>query len=238
LETAGGEDDAESDPETTIRGESSGTKGVSDGHFPVEKGDQHQIRGEKKSRSSTTASPNLPHARKQLNQATIPKGDSHHDIRLRNPPRPHIDQTQHKRREGKSTQSQRRRVRKLTVLDLTVSTRLELSAKGWQARGAIGLGVSEGAIAETGGCLGGLVLLVGHFALDTVVAHVGTGAVLFVEPIGTAIVDGILEVRAGGHFVCGQWVTVIRLGSLMEGSRLTDSSRLFLRFDKREEITR
>lgn len=225
METAGGEDDAEREPETTIRGESSGTKGVSDGHFPVEK-DQRHTWDERKGPASLF----LPHARKQLHQATIAKGDRHHDIRLRNPPRAHVDQTQHKGRQGKRTESQRRRIGNLPVLDLTVRARLELSSKGRQARGAVGLGVSKRAIAEPGGGLGGLVLLVGHFALNPMVAPVGTGAVLFIEPMGTAIVDGILEVRAGGHFVrcLSMGVTRMRPGRLMEGSRFTDSSRFSL----------
>lgn len=33
-EAAGGQDDGEGEPETTVGGESSGTKGVADGHFP------------------------------------------------------------------------------------------------------------------------------------------------------------------------------------------------------------
>lgn len=34
VETTGGQDDSEGDPETTIRGQSSGTKSVTDSHFP------------------------------------------------------------------------------------------------------------------------------------------------------------------------------------------------------------
>lgn len=34
FETTGGEDDSSANPETTVRRESSSTKGVSDGHFP------------------------------------------------------------------------------------------------------------------------------------------------------------------------------------------------------------
>lgn len=34
-EAAGGQDDGEGEPEAAVGGESSGTKGVADGHFPV-----------------------------------------------------------------------------------------------------------------------------------------------------------------------------------------------------------
>ena len=35
LEPTGGQDDGERDPETAVRGQSSGTEGVSDSHFPA-----------------------------------------------------------------------------------------------------------------------------------------------------------------------------------------------------------
>lgn len=35
LEPTGGQDDSEGDPETTVGGESSGTKSVTDSHFPI-----------------------------------------------------------------------------------------------------------------------------------------------------------------------------------------------------------
>ncbi len=201
LEAAGGEDDAEGDPESAIRGESGGTKGVSDCHFPDEDGDQHLPWAERITTSAESqASSNSPHARKQLHQPTIPKRYRNDNIRLRHPPRPHINQTQHKCRERKRTQSQRRRIGNLAVLDLAVRTRLELSSKGGQTRGAVGLGVGERAIAEAGGGLGGLVLLVGHFALDAVVA--AAGVVLLVEAVGAAVdaLAGVLGVGESRHF--------------------------------------
>ncbi len=136
----------------------------------------------------------VPHASKQLHQPSIAKGESDHQTRRSQASRPHVDQAQHKGRQSESAQTEWCRVGYVTVLDLLVETRLELSSEGGQTvAAAAGVDVGEGPVAEAGGGPGGLVLLVGHLA-----SHAGAGAVgLFV--VGLGAVAGELGVGVGGH---------------------------------------
>ena len=196
-EAAGGEDDAKRDPETPVRGESSGAEGVSDRHFPGGEGDQHLGSPPRPPLQLSSKTKDLPHAGKQLHQPTIPKRNRHHNVRLRDVPRAHVDQTQHKCRERKGAQSQWCRVGNLPVLYLAVQTGLELSSESWKTSGSTGGSVSERTVAEAGGGFGGLVFLVGHFALNTVVAGL---VVLFVEAVDA--LPGVFGVRHGRHCEC------------------------------------
>lgn len=109
---------------------------------------------------------NIPHAREQLHQASVPKGETDHQVGSTQPPRPHVDQAQDEGGQGESGQAQGRRVGDATVLDLLVETWLELTSKGRQALFATGrVDMGERTISEASGGFGGLMLLVAHFAV-------------------------------------------------------------------------
>lgn len=136
---------------------------------------------------------NIPHASKQLHQASVSKGQTDHQIGRTQPPRPHVDQAQDEGGQGESAQAQRRRIGNATVFDLLVETGLEFSSKGRQAlftTGSVDMG--KRTVAEASSSFGGLVLLVGHFTVHTAVA-VG----FFVVAIGA--VAGEFGVGVGGH---------------------------------------
>lgn len=152
----------------------------------------------------------VPHAGEQLHQSTIPKGNTHHDIRRCNAPRAQIDQTQHECRQCKGAQPQRCRVGELSPLDGPVCTGLELTTESGQAR-LLGVDVCERTISEASGGFGSLVLVMGHLAgdvvmivvaVDSVVAGARGGVVLFVvivvEMAGIVLLSGAY----GGHY-CG-----------------------------------
>lgn len=135
VEATGGQDNSEGDPETTIRGQSSGTKSVTDSHFP--------------------------HAGKQLNETTITESQSDDNVGSGDVASTHVDTAQHERGEGESTQTQRSRVGKLALLNRLVQTGLELSSEGREVvLGRIDLG--QRTIAKASGGLGHFVFLVGH----------------------------------------------------------------------------
>ena len=117
----------------------------------------------------------IPHARQQLHQSSIPKGQPHNQIRHSNTRRTHIDQTQHEGGEREGTQAQRCRIGDFAVRDLLVGTRLELTTKGGQTI-SLGADVGEGAISKARGGFGGFVLLVGHMALHAGAFFIGAAA--------------------------------------------------------------
>ena len=101
-----------------------------------------------------------------MDQASVSERDTHHEVGRTQPSRAHVDQTQHKSRQGKRGQTERRRIGDVSALDLLVETRLELSSKGRQTLSvAAGVDVSQRAIAEAGGSFGCLVLLRAHLAI-------------------------------------------------------------------------
>lgn len=70
VEATRSEDNAVRDPESTVRGESSGSKGVSNGHFPI-----LRLALKKRARECRQEDDhNLPHASEKLYQSTVPKG--------------------------------------------------------------------------------------------------------------------------------------------------------------------
>lgn len=67
VEAARSEDNAIRDPESTVRRESSGSKGISNGHFPI-------VRSALKKRLEKREDGlNLPHAGEKLYQSAVPK---------------------------------------------------------------------------------------------------------------------------------------------------------------------
>ena len=114
---------------------------------------------------------NIPHASKQLHQASVSKSNTDDEIGGSQAPGTHIDQAQDKGSQGESGEAQGRRVGDSAVLDLLVETRLELTTEGRQALFAIGsVDMSERPIAESSGSFGSLMLFVGHLAVDAAVA--------------------------------------------------------------------
>jgi hypothetical protein len=145
LEPTGGQDNGERDPETSVGGQSSGTEGVSDSHFP--------------------------HASKQLNETTISESQTNDNVVRRDTTGSHVDQTQEESGEGESAETQRRRVGELALLDRLVQTRLEFTSEGAQV-GLLGVDVSHGSVAETrsssGGFLSGQLMGQGSTAVAAV----------------------------------------------------------------------
>lgn len=144
LKSTWGQDDGESKPETTIRRQSGGTKGISNGHFP--------------------------HASKQLNKTTIAESQSDHNVGLSDVARTHVDRAQHESGEGESRQAQRGWVTELAVLDRLVQTGLELTTEGTQLS-LSGVDVSERAISEarsSPGCVLSGQLVGGSSSVDTI----------------------------------------------------------------------
>ena len=146
---------------------------------------------------------NVPHARKQLNQTSIPKRQPDDDIRLRQSPCPNIDKTEHERRQRKSAQAQRRRVRKLSLRNALICTRLELSSKGGETSRLAGVDVRERSVAKARGSFGCFVLFVRHLAVCSVgvvggkiIGGIRAAIVLFVGSVD------VLAVELGGSH-CG-----------------------------------
>ena len=124
-----------------------------------------------KSGSGIGASMNVPHACKQLYQASVSKRKTDHYIRSTQPPRAHVDQAQDEGGQGESAQAQGRRVGDAAVLDLLVKTGLEFSSKGGQALFATGsVDMSERTVAEASGGCGCLMFLLGHLTVHCAVA--------------------------------------------------------------------
>ena len=141
----------------------------------------------------------VPHACEELHQTTVPKGERHHEIRLRNAAGPHVDQTQDEGGQGERAQSQRSGVGELAALDGLVGTRLELTTKGRQEARFGGVDLSERAIPEASGFLRGLVLLGGHVAGD--VGLLGASGLAGVGGRGVllALVACAVVARGGCH---------------------------------------
>ena len=128
-----------------------------------------------------------------MDQASVSKGQSDDYIGSTQAPCAHVDQAQDESGQGESAEAQGRRVGDATVLDLLVETGLELSSEGRQALSAGGrVDMSERTVAEVSGGFGGLMFLVGHFAVQWAVA-VG----FFVEVVGA--IAGEFGVGLGGH---------------------------------------
>lgn len=154
LETTGSQDDGERNPETTIRGQRGGTKGVADSH--------------------------LPHTSQELDKTTITVGNGDNEVRLTDAQGAHVNQRQHKGGESESGQSKRRRVGEV-LLRSAVEARLEFTAESRQTQGrVIGSDVGErvaaivvgaallgqiASVVNTGGAVGAVDLL-GDFLLD------------------------------------------------------------------------
>ena len=134
----------------------------------------------------------VPHASKQLHQSTVAERETHDQVWRAQAACTHIDQAKDEGGESESTETEWCRVGEFAVLDTLVETWLELTTEGGQTLTITGsVLVGERTIAESCGGLGGLVLFVGHLAVDT-------GA------IGFFVVDGwrvasVLGIGLGGH---------------------------------------
>lgn len=124
---------------------------------------------------------NIPHASKQLHQASVCKGYTNHNVRGSQPPGAHVDQAQDEGGQGESAEAQGGGIGDSTVLYLLVETRLELTAESRQALFAVGgVDMSERPVAEASGSFGGLMFLVGHLAV-----HTGVAIGFFVVAVGS-----------------------------------------------------
>lgn len=138
---------------------------------------------------------NIPHASKQLHQSSVSKSNTDDEIRSSQTPGTHVDQAQDEGGQGESGEAQGRRIGESAILDLLVETRLELTTEGRQALFATGsVDMSKRPIAEASGSFGGLMLLVGHLAVDAAVAIgffvVAVGAVAGEFGVGGGHGDG------------------------------------------------
>lgn len=186
---AGCEDNGKREPEPAVRRERSCTEGVSNGHFPARTWSALSLRA----LAPNPGSENIPHACKQLYQASVSKCKTNHYVGRTQTSRTHVDQAQDERGQGESAQAQRRRVGETTVFDLLVKARLELSSKGRQALFATArVDVGKRTVAEASGSFGGLMFLVGHLSVGTTAA-VG----LFVVSVGAVACEG--SVGLSGH---------------------------------------
>lgn len=163
LEPTGGQDDSEREPETTIRRQSSSTKGVTNSHFPA------------KALAHATREPDrkkyIPHTSQQLDKTTITESQSDNNVGLSDISGTHVDCAQHESGEGESAQAQRSRVTELAALNGLVQTGLELTTEGTELS-LSGVDVSQGSITETGSGASD-VMLVGELRLNGGAASLG-----------------------------------------------------------------
>lgn len=182
LKAARSQDDSESDPETTVRGQSSGTESVTDSHFPGAKrisigcsmsGFLLELAGPNSARRCD----NLPHTSQQLDETTITESEADDDVGRGKTASTHVDGTQDESRERESAQAERSRVGELAVLNRLVQTGLELTTEGAEAS-VLGVDLGQRPIAEASSGASNFVLFGRHLRVN-----------------GSAIVDGR---RSGG----------------------------------------
>jgi hypothetical protein len=149
LEAARSQDDSESDPETTIRRQSSGTESVSDSHFP--------------------------HTSEQLDETTITESETDDDVGSGETASAHVDGAQDESGERESAQAERSRVGELAVHHGLVQTGLELTPE-W-AKASVLVDVSQRPIAEASSGASNFVLLGRHLRMDgnSIVSGRGSG---------------------------------------------------------------
>jgi len=140
LETAGGQDDGDGDPETTVGRERRGTESVADRHFP-------RFTVSIVSRPHRRDSLFEPHASKKLDETTVAKGRTDHQTRPRDAASAQVDEGQDERGQGEGAEAEGRRVGELAVLGRLVQTGLEFTAEGREADAVAGVGVREPACA-------------------------------------------------------------------------------------------
>jgi hypothetical protein len=199
LESTGSQDDSESEPETTVGRESGGTKGVTDGHFPVDAlATPVRIkpnRGCEVCETWTGHNGNygyIPHAGEQLDKTTVAERQGDDYVGRRDIPCAHVDKTQDESSEGESAQAEGGGIGELAALDRLVQTGLELTTEGGQG-GLCGVDVGERSVSEAGGSACDLVLFSGHLGLHG--SAVGGGAgVLILDAVGAVNCFG------GRHF--------------------------------------
>lgn len=191
VESTGSEDNTDGNPEATIRGQSSGTKSVTNRHFPVTpaiSGNHCTIRqkdGEY-----------IPHARKKLHQTTITEGGTDDEAGLLDVACTHVDTTQDESGQRESAETKGSRVGELAFGHGTVQTRLEFTTEGRETVFG-GVDVGQRTIAKASGRAGDLLFLMGHLRVSTrTVGRVGGRSVggLLLQRV---IVDRRLSSRHG-----------------------------------------
>lgn len=191
FEATGSQNNSEGNPETTVRGQSSGTKSVSDSHFPdakrvsnaraiydmifieLDEGQLHRV------------ATNLPHTSQQLDETTITESETDDNVGSSKTTSAHVNGTQDESGEGESAQAERSRVGELAVLDRLVQTGLELTTEGTEAS-VLGVDLGQGPISEARSGASNFVLLGRHLRVDGsfIVDSDGRGAdVLLKGPI-------------------------------------------------------
>lgn len=93
---------------------------------------------------------NIPHAGAQLDQTTVSHRRTNHNVRLRDVPSTHLDTTQNEGSQSETEQTQRCRVRKLTLPGTLPQTRLHFTTERGQ-RGGRRVHMCQRSIVCTGG---------------------------------------------------------------------------------------
>lgn len=183
FEAARSQDNSEGNPETTVRGQSSGTKGVSDSHFPGAKrvssarAIYDMILSNWTRAQLHRVATNLPHTSQQLDETTITESETDDNVGSSKTTSAHVDGTQDESGEGESAQAERSRVGELAVLDRLVQTGLELTTEGTEAS-VLGIDLGQGPISEASSGASNFVLLGRHLQVDgsSIVSSDGRGA--------------------------------------------------------------
>jgi hypothetical protein len=136
---AGGQDDGVGDPEAAVGGERGGTKGVADGHFPVNSTLELVLNFQ----SSFPKLSNLPHAGQQLDKTSIAKSERKDDLGEGHAIDTDVNERQDESRQGESRQTKGRRVGELAVGGRSVQTRLEFTTEGRESRRVASVHVRE-----------------------------------------------------------------------------------------------
>lgn len=117
LEATWSVDDGVREPETTVRGQSSSTKGVTDGH--------------------------LPHTSEKLDQTTIAECDGNDDVWFGDTSSLEVDEGEDEGGQRESGETKRSWVGKLALSGWLVKTWLEFTTEGWEACRLASVGVCE-----------------------------------------------------------------------------------------------
>lgn len=122
FETTGGQNDGSADPETAVRGERGGTKGVAESNFP---GTCQIFCYPLNSRARN----DLPHASEKLDETAISESSADNDVGVLKTAGAQVDAGQDEGSQGESTETERSWVGELAGGGL-VETGLEVTTEG------------------------------------------------------------------------------------------------------------
>lgn len=219
IKPARSQDDSKGNPETTVRRQSSSTKGVANSHFPVIALEASLVPED---------GLDIPHASKQLNKTTITKSETNDDIRRSDVTSTHVDTSKHKGSQGESAQTKGRGITKLAVGHGPVQTRLEFTTKG-RKTSLVGVDLSKRTVSKARSSASDLMLLVRHLrvggaAIGGTASSVHVGSLL----VKSRGVGGRVWCRC--HCFC-----LVLLDNAIERSNNLKDKRWNEEFDKREE---